>query len=163
MPRNGTPENGKTSPTLSVNGNRMGRPPKLICDDETCKQIEGLARIQCTMKEAGAVLGVHQDTFSDFLHANEKAMQAWEFGQETGKASLRRNQAKMAETNPTMAIWLGKQMLGQKDNMVLGGDAQNPLRVVTEVFDFLNGTGRELASGSEAEASDDDGPPRMAS
>lgn len=34
-----------------------------------------------------------------------------------GKVSLRRSQFKMAETNPTMAIWLGKQYLGQRDNM----------------------------------------------
>lgn len=33
-----------------------------------------------------------------------------------GKASLRRTQWKQAENNPTMAIWLGKQYLGQKDN-----------------------------------------------
>ena len=29
--------------------------------------------------------------------------------------SLRRSQFRIAETNPTMAIWLGKQYLGQKD------------------------------------------------
>lgn len=32
-----------------------------------------------------------------------------------GKASLRRNQWKLSETNPTMAIWLGKQYLEQTD------------------------------------------------
>lgn len=32
-----------------------------------------------------------------------------------GKASLRRSQWKLAENNATMAIWLGKQYLGQKD------------------------------------------------
>ena len=32
-----------------------------------------------------------------------------------GKMSLRRYQFKMAEHNPTMAIWLGKQILGQAD------------------------------------------------
>lgn len=29
--------------------------------------------------------------------------------------SLRRSQFRIAETNATMAIWLGKQYLGQKD------------------------------------------------
>ena len=38
-----------------------------------------------------------------------------------GKLSLRRNQFKMSETNPTMAIWLGKQYLGQKDHDGLEG------------------------------------------
>lgn len=93
----------------------LGRPPKLVESDELLKQIEGLGRIQCTQREAAAVLRVHADTFRAFLHSNEKAMVAWENGLENGKASLRRHQYKMAETNPTMAIWLGKQWLGQKD------------------------------------------------
>ncbi len=29
--------------------------------------------------------------------------------------SLRRHQMKMAEKNPTMLLWLGKQYLGQRD------------------------------------------------
>ena len=32
-----------------------------------------------------------------------------------GKASLLRSQFKLAERNPSMAIWLGKQYLGQQD------------------------------------------------
>lgn len=111
---------------------KMGRPvgsTKLQPTDETIKQIEGLARIQCTMKEAGAVLGVSERTFSDFLQAHIKALEAWENGKESGKASLRRNQYKMSENNATMAIWLGKQMLGQKDNIVVGGDEDAPLSV----------------------------------
>ena len=32
-----------------------------------------------------------------------------------GKSSLRRAQFKLAEKNATMAIWLGKQYLDQKD------------------------------------------------
>lgn len=109
---------------------KAGRPvgaTKLKMSDELAKQIEGLARIQCTMKEAAAVLGVNVDTFSDFLRLHQKARDAWEHGKETGKASLRRNQFKMAEHNPTMAIWLGKQCLGQKDQVAVGGNPDNPL------------------------------------
>lgn len=111
---------------------KIGRPvgtTKLQPTDETIKQIEGLARIQCTVKEAGAVLGVSEPTFYAFLNAHKKAKEAWENGKESGKASLRRNQYKMSENNATMAIWLGKQMLGQKDNIVVGGDDDAPLRV----------------------------------
>lgn len=109
---------------------KTGRPvgaTKLKISDEIVKQIEGLSRIQCTMKEAGAVLGVNEVTFSRFLQAHQKAMDAWQHGKETGKASLRRNQFKMSEHNPTMAIWLGKQCLGQKDHVAIGGDPGNPL------------------------------------
>jgi len=101
---------------------KMGRPPKLVESEELLKQIESLARIQCTKKEAAAVLRVHQDTLADFLQAHEKARIAWEDGIETGKASLRRLQYKSAESgNTTMQIWLGKQMLDQTDKT----DARN--------------------------------------
>lgn len=43
-------------------------------------------------------------------------MDAWMLGPRIGKASLRRMQFKSAEDgNVTMQIWLGKQMLGQRD------------------------------------------------
>lgn len=94
---------------------KMGRPLALNDDDKTIATIQGLARIQCTTKEAAAVLGVAKQTFFDFLDRSLKARQAWENGAEEGKASLRRHQFKMAEGNATMAIWLGKQWLDQKD------------------------------------------------
>lgn len=94
----------------------LGRPPKLVESDELLKQIEGLGRIQCTQREAAAVLRVHRDTFAAFLGTHEKAQEAWDNGQEQGKASLRRLQYKAAENgNPTMQIWLGKQWLDQRD------------------------------------------------
>lgn len=92
-----------------------GRPYALECTDATLKQITSLARMQCTQREAAAVLGVHPDTFGRFLRREEKAKAAWDDGLEVGKVSLRRYQYKMAESNPTMAIWLGKQWLEQKD------------------------------------------------
>lgn len=94
---------------------KMGRPLALNDDEKTLATIQGLARIQCTTKEAAAVLGVAKQTFFDFLDRSLKARQAWENGAEEGKASLRRHQFKMAEKNATMAIWLGKQWLDQKD------------------------------------------------
>ena len=39
--------------------------------------------------------------------------------------SLRRTQFKLAEKNPTMAIFLGKQYLGQRDNIEVEHNAQN--------------------------------------
>lgn len=95
---------------------KTGRPPKLVVTDELLKQIEGLARIQCTQREAAAVLRVDRDTFGLFLRSQEKAREAWETGQEAGRASLRRLQFKNAENgNATLQIWLGKQWLDQKD------------------------------------------------
>ncbi len=107
-----TAENGE------YEGGKSGRPigsTKLQPDERTLKEVQSLARLQCTQREAAAVLGVCENTFRYFLQSHEKAREAWDHGGETGKASLRRYQYKMAETNPTMAIWLGKQWLDQTD------------------------------------------------
>jgi hypothetical protein len=93
-----------------------GRPPALVADDKTLSIIENLARIQCTQGEAAGVLSVSRDTLHNFFLANPQARGRWDRGLEGGKASIRRNQFKLCETNATMAIWLGKQYLGQRDH-----------------------------------------------
>lgn len=132
----------------------MGRPPKLVETPELIKQIEGLSRIQCTMVEAAAVLGVHRDTFSDFLRAHEKAMAAWQDGKENGKASLRRMQFKSADAgNATMQIWLGKQWLDQKDrvesDMTLHATDEH---IESRIAKLLGKAGVAVPFGGEAEA-----------
>ncbi len=97
---------------------KLGRPPKIVSDDKTIATITGLAQIQCTLEEAAAVLGVHRDTFGDFLRKDKKGREAWEMGGLRGKASLRRTQFRLAETNAGMAIFLGKNLLGQRDQIV---------------------------------------------
>jgi hypothetical protein len=72
-----------------------------------------LANIGCTMNEIAAVCDCSVDIlerrFADVIKK----------GRETGKASLRRQQWKKAcEGNVTMQIWLGKQLLGQRDVVV---------------------------------------------
>ena len=44
--------------------------------------------------------------------------EAIERGRAKGKLNLRRVQMRMAETNPAMAIWLGKNLLGQAERVV---------------------------------------------
>ena len=83
-----------------------GRPHKVIDP----KLIQKLASIQCTKEEIAAVCGCSVDTlernFADVIKA----------GKENGKASLRRNQWKIAESgNASMSIFLGKVYLNQKD------------------------------------------------
>ena len=47
-----------------------------------------------------------------------------------GKASLRRAQWKAAQDgNPTMLVWLGKQMLGQRDKQEITGDNGGALQI----------------------------------
>lgn len=73
--------------------------------------VEKLANIQCTQQEIASFLGCHRDT----LLRDEKFCDIYKKGQENGKMSLRRMQFKLAEKNTSMAIFLGKQYLGQKD------------------------------------------------
>ena len=55
---------------------------------------------------------------------------------QNGKASLRRSQWKLAEKNPTMSIWLGKQYLNQKDNIEVEHNAQNG--ILADLIGALN-------------------------
>lgn len=131
----------------------MGRPPKLTETDEILKQIEGLGRIQCTMKEAAAVLRVHRDTFGDFIRSHQKAKDAWENGLESGRASLRRLQFKSAEAgNATMQIWLGKQWLDQKDRVEndLTFNATDD-HIESRIAKLLGKAGVVISSGAEGE------------
>ena len=94
----------------------VGRPLAIIADEKTFREIEALAKIQCTQAEAASVLGVSRSTLDLFFKANPKARAKWDMGPGVGRASLRRNQFKLSESNATMCIWLGKQYLDQKDH-----------------------------------------------
>jgi len=126
-----------------------GRPrgsTKLQPEDETLRMICVLSSQQNTMQEAAAVLGVCEKTFSVFLQAHEAADDAWELGKAAGRASLRRNQWKLSKHNATMAIWLGKQHLGQKDKPGEDDDGRDDSNPLQEVVDFVNGSNRGLPS-----------------
>jgi hypothetical protein len=98
-----------------------GRCPALKPDKKTLDMLHGLGEIHCTVAEAASVLSVHKKTLHEFIARHPIAREAWEDGSNQGKASLRRQQCDMAKTNPTMAIWLGKQLLGQTDRRELSG------------------------------------------
>lgn len=82
--------------------------PKIEINYET---VEKLASIQCTQEEIANFLNVSVRT----LQRDEEFCRIYKKGIDNGKMSLRRIQFKLAEKNPTMALWLGKQYLGQKD------------------------------------------------
>lgn len=83
------------------------------------EQFEALCKIQCTQEEICSVLDVCHDTLDEWCHRNydKKFSQVFAEKRQGGKASLRRMQWKQAEKNATMAIWLGKQYLDQKDKI----------------------------------------------
>lgn len=80
--------------------------------------VKNLFKIQCSAHEAAAVLGINRHTLGrscerDFGITISELKEQYS---EAGKASLRRMQWRVAESdNPTMLIWLGKQYLKQAD------------------------------------------------
>lgn len=94
--------------------NKGGRPKKVI-DYET---VEKLASIMCTQEEIASFLDISTRT----LQRNKEFCRIYKKGLESGKMSLRRSQFNMAQTNTTMAIWLGKQYLGQTDKNEVKND-----------------------------------------
>lgn len=92
---------------------RTGRPRKEI--DQ--KLFEHLCGIQCTEVEICAALECSEDTLNRWCKRTYKATFAETYKSKStrGKSSLRRMQFKLAEKNASMAIWLGKQYLGQRD------------------------------------------------
>jgi hypothetical protein len=90
----------------------MARPKKEI-DYEL---VESLASIMCTQEEIANILSKKVEISVRTLQRDEEFCRVFKKGIDNGKMGLRRNQFKMSETNPTMAIWLGKQYLGQRDN-----------------------------------------------
>lgn len=105
----------------------VGR-PKIQIDYNT---VEKLANIQCTQEEIASFLCVSVRT----LQRDEEFCRIYKKGQENGKMSLRRIQYKLAEKNAAMAIFLGKQYLGQRDNVEV--KAPEELNKVTELLNKL--------------------------
>ncbi len=92
---------------------KMGRPLKEI----DYKKLDSLCFIQCTGEEISAILDIDYSNLNKKLK-NETGKTFTQYYAEKrsgGKMSLRRRQFAMSETNPTMAIWLGKNWLGQSD------------------------------------------------
>ena len=108
----------------------MARPKKEI--DRS--SFEGLCGLQCTKEEICSFLNVTDKTldrwcketyhkgFSDIFREKRKI----------GKISLRRSQWRLAEKNVTMAIFLGKQYLGQREVTEVAATATGKLADLIE-------------------------------
>jgi len=87
---------------------KVGRPKIEINED----QLEKLSSILCTMEEMASFFSCSVDTLErNFADTIKK-------GKDKGRMSLRRLQFEKAQSgNTTMLIWLGKQLLGQRDKI----------------------------------------------
>lgn len=80
---------------------------------------ESLCSIQCTQEEICSVLNVDDKTLNSWCKRTYKKgfSEIFRIKREGGKASLRRKQWLLADHSAPMAIFLGKQYLGQTDKI----------------------------------------------
>jgi len=100
---------------VPVRKKHAGGRPRIEID---WKLIEGLCEIQCTQSEIASVAGISVDTLvrSCPVDQNVSFAEFYKIYSENGKSSLRRAQFKKAMSGSVpMLIWMGKQLLGQRD------------------------------------------------
>ena len=107
----------------------MGR-PRIDID---WSEFDKLCAIQCTLMEIASWFDCSEDTIELRVKDTYGVTFTERFKQKAGKGkiSLRRIQWKMAEKNPTMALWLGKQYLNQKDRQETIFGAADSIRKVS--------------------------------
>lgn len=95
----------------------MARPQKEI--DQT--QFEKLCGLQCTLEEICGWFDVTDKTLDGWCKRTygESFSEVFAKKREAGKISLRRSQWRLAEKSAAMAIFLGKNYLGQSDHVVI--------------------------------------------
>ena len=149
---------------------RPGRPPALVLDEQLLKVIIGYGQAHCTHEEMSALLGITQQTWLNFRQANPIVEKALAEAKAMTRLGLRRIQLSTASKgNAQMQIWLGKQLLEQKDRHEHTGPGGGPLQVIdvteytSERLDLLEQALHEVQSlggpepfsgdlGGEAEA-----------
>lgn len=115
----------------------MGR-KKIEFTDKEFASIDYMAVIHCTGEEIAGVMGVDYDTLNRIMK-DKYGMTIAEYLRNKGSQgnmSLRRAQWKSAEAgNVSMQIWLGKQWLGQSDNVVI---TQSDDAIMKEIEELMN-------------------------
>ena len=97
-------------------------------------EFEKLCELQCTEPEIASFFGVSSETIMNWClntYGGKTFRDVFKEKREVGKVSLRRIQFKHAKNNPTMAIWLGKQYLGQKDQ--IESVVEEKIQVVSDI------------------------------
>lgn len=95
---------------------KTGR-PKVEIDQS---QFEKLCKMQCTLPEIAGWFSCSEDTVQRWCkrtYGGETFAVVFARLREGGKASLRATQFKLAQKSPAMAIFLGKNWLGQSDKI----------------------------------------------
>lgn len=91
------------------------------------KAFESLCGLQCTKEEICGFFDLTDKTLENWCRRTYKAGFSEVFKQKRGlgKISLRRHQWRLAEKNAAMAIWLGRNYLGQKEEPEEGAEVED--------------------------------------
>lgn len=118
-------KSGKPGPDPGIY--HIGRPQKVL-DIEVLKRS---AAIGCSQAEIAALQGISVSTFWEHLQRDPGLQATIDEARENGRGTLRRFQWQQAAAgNPTMLIWLGKQMLGQRDRQEVSGPEGGAIELI---------------------------------
>lgn len=120
----------------------MARPRQQRKKIVRISEIRALSELQCSEAEAAAALKISLKTFREMLRIDVKAKEAWEDGRQLGRVSIRRKQFALADRHPQMAIFLGKQYLGQSDVSVVEHSGRDGGPIKTLDLTKLDAEGR---------------------
>lgn len=105
---------------------KMGRPRKEV----DFNVFEGLCEILCTEEEIAHAFKMDIDTLNARIKEKygETFSEVYKLYSAKGKISIRRKQVEVALSgNTSLLIWVGKQMLGQKEKSEISGQDGKPI------------------------------------
>lgn len=136
------------------NGNKTGRPKKLTAKSK--EAFEKLCSMQCTLEEIAAFFSCSVDTVERWVKQQYDGLtfaEVYKRESAVGKISLRRYQFNLAQRNANMAIWLGKQILGQKDTIEIDANEEQ-LEKLGEILNAVERSAEQPLPTAKDEASE---------
>lgn len=129
----------------------MARPRKEI--DQ--KDFESLCALQCTREEICGFFDISEKTLDSWCKRTYGQSFSLVFNQKRGKGkiSLRRAQFRLAEKNANMAIWLGKQWLGQKDTVEI--ERPDEVAISNNLVEVIKISAQNLKNQEEQQENED--------
>jgi hypothetical protein len=117
--------------------NKGGRPSTLKIDRDN---FEKLCEMQCTLNEIANFFDCTPESINKWCKKtyHRTFERVYDAKRTSGLASLRRNQFRLSETNAPMAIFLGKQYLGQRDVFTNNINVQEDDPLSKSIKELLN-------------------------
>lgn len=129
----------------------MARPRKEI--DK--RDFESLCTLQCTKEEICGFFDVSDKTLENWCKRTyaEGFSEVFKKKRGKGKISLRRAQFRLAEKSASMAIWLGKQWLGQKDTVEI--ERSDEVVISNNLVEVIKISAQNLKNREEQQENED--------